>query len=366
MAYFTYIKRTSNIHVLRRLLNLDKQELPETIKYVAAKLLTNKKIDVYHQNNGKLFPNNTDDFRRYTETQKNISKLIQDKVTHTSAKEWSPSGIITVVYYLARARAPLNKQTEDIFRKKVDEITQLNVIDLWQALWAINALKLTVPLKPFKHYIDHNATLIFCGARSKNISSVLNALSVLGQALDTATLLYIGTNYLQRSSGNHNFKDDTNLCNALVSQVVRTRHYIKHTDDRINHPGKINEVKQSQLVYTTQDVIQSCINQLNTSDLEGVADLLDAVVKFTTWARKDWTEKVYRLLEVINRCIKQSIDIPEDCQGNIQPKVLTVVLRCILETRIYNPELFNNISIVYSNQPQVWSARGKLLKQRLT
>ncbi|ORM41847.1 uncharacterized protein BXIN_0576 [Babesia sp. Xinjiang] len=375
MAPFSYLRRATDARILRRLLSLDESALPQKIKFVAAKALGAKQPDVHDSCDTNSQSLRQKAFKRHDVAKGDLAALIQERVSHTSPEEWTTSAIIAVVYYLSRAQVPLLRDTEDIFRRKVAQTDELNLIDIWQALSAASALRVNIPVENLKRHIEVNTHQLLTGARCKNVSSALNAISAYGEALATSTLVNIAKHYLTDMQQTTDFKDASNFVNALVLQTSFTM------KERRNQLGDPKETGQQDiwksLIKAVYDVIQDSNERMEPTcnDLEGMADVLDAMVMFNDVNHIDdlqytqTVQQIHRLVDKIHKCLIESLSVvdlqshaPEDndklSRRNVEPRVLRVILRCLISARLNHKGLLGAIVDVYRKRPDVWSAQG--------
>ncbi|GBE59301.1 double-stranded DNA-binding domain containing protein [Babesia ovata] len=375
MVPFSYLRRAKGSGVLRRLLELDDNVLPQTIKFVAAKALNDRKYPPQPAHT----PGSGNYSTKYA-THKpvardyggDVAELIQEKVAHTSAEQWTPSAIITVVYYLSEAGVCLESATRDLFVRKVTEADNLNIIDLWQALTAASRLRIYIPVGKLKQHLETNTEALLRPSRCRNVSSAIRAFSTCGEALDALTLQLISSHYLDEMSAAVDFKDATNFANALAMQCsllcAKSKDETKDDGGRATLDGDLAEAVDRVIDDTRMRTKDS------DADLEGIADTFDAIVQTMQWrsfgeeayARR--VEQMQNLVSSINSRIgavdvsyavnsdSKSRNAPKETKA--EPRVLRVVLRCLMQAGIYHPELIDKIFYLYRRQPQSWSAYG--------
>ncbi|GFE52991.1 methyl-accepting chemotaxis factor, putative [Babesia ovis] len=380
MAPFTYVKRATDARTLQRLLNSERHALPETIKFVAVRALGTKHGNVLTQSDVKTVHSQiqyTDKRLGYNRDRLELATVIQERVAHTSVDDWAPSAIITVSYYLAKAGIPLWSHTEDIFRRKVAQNDGLNVLDIWQALWLSNVCKIDIDIDLLKHYIDTNAKLLFRSARCKNVSSVLNALSAFNKALDGKTLEFLARHCMLKQRDITSLKDISNFCNALATQLsIYNKAKVDCADTEGHRPRDPGDNISNSLREIAYAAIEDSISRIEAGcqDIEGMTDVLDAMVKVNEstpsgGGHSRRIEQMQQLVNQIDKCLQKSIALEQAdrqdlealkkfAKRNAEPRILKVVLRCLVQAGLWHMPLVSNIIDLYRKKPERWSARG--------
>ncbi|GIX61724.1 apoptosis-related protein [Babesia caballi] len=374
MVPFAYLRRATDVGALQRLLRLQEHVVPQTIKFVAARALGSPDSpgEGDYAVKGGLGSGGTAVERgRAKEGRLEIAELIQESIAHTKAEEWETSSIITVVYYLSKARVPLKEATRAIFSQKVTQVHELNVLDFWQALQAARTLRVEVPVRALRRHFEDNVGALLAGASCKNVYSVLSAFSACGEALSTWALEVTAAHYREKIQRPVDFRDCTNFANALAVQVDLA---LEAGEGIVGGHGRRRD-GAGRLTKIVDDLIEECIGSVhgNCADIEGMADLLDTMVMARRWrgsndedARRavgmqELADEIYRSLtgaETTSVPVGDSSNVEWEMNRHQQPRVLRVVLRCLRRAGLLHPQLLATIVDRYRRRPTSWSAQG--------
>ncbi|CDR97260.1 hypothetical protein, conserved [Babesia bigemina] len=377
MVPFSYLRRAKGSGVLRRLLELDDSVLPQTIKFVAAKALKDRNIPpqaVHSHLSGGTSAKCAAREPAARDYGRDVAALIQEKVAHTSAEQWTPSAIITVVYYLSESGVRLEAATRELFVRKVADAENLNIIDLWQALTAASRSRLDIPVGRLKRHLESNAETLLRPSRCRNVYSALRAFSTCGEALDPLTLQQIASHYLNKMSAAVDFKDASNFANALAAQASIL--WARRKNESMDGGGRAAHVGAA-LADAIDGVIDHTLMRANDSDadVEGIADTFDAVVQTMQWTKfsdETYARRVAQMQHLVSGInsrigavgVSAVASSGHESRGNpkaaqrAEPRVLRVVLRCLVRAGIHHPELIDKVLHLYRTQPQSWSAHG--------
>ncbi|KAK1445014.1 hypothetical protein BgAZ_109200 [Babesia gibsoni] len=354
MVPFSYLKRVTDVNVLRRLLCLEEQAAPQTIKVVAANALKGITASSYRNVNKEGC------------SSLQLASLIQKKIRQSDAKEWSPSAIISVVHYLSEARAPLAEDIRSLLLEKTLNASGLNLLDLSQLLSAGKRLNITLPLEYFKEYVSDNIHGLLVTGSCKNAYSLLNAFSSHGIALDPKTLLYIEKHFHRDYSTVESFIDMSNFCNSLSLQV--------NLAYRSGHCSR--DKAYNELLNALKLLIDRCITEVESGnvDLEAAVDVLDSLVLWSISKGDDvegavMCSRVYKLLDVVHDMLKvdngmstygygDNMSNRSSSCSHIQPRVLRIVLRNMVVTGVEHPELLKRMMQIYCTDASKWSHGG--------
>lgn len=303
-----------------------------------------------------------------------LSSLLQEKIRQTTADEWETSAIIAVVYYLACAGTDLSDVTKSILIKKIAKTHDLNLIDLWQLLAAAKRLSIKLPLQRLKHHLEGNVEQLLVNGSCKNVSSVLYGFSACGITIKPEVLQYIAEYYRKEMAHRSPFKDAANFINCFAMHVNMI---YKGAEGRVDNLPDGHASVTGGLLGTLGSLIQECKEGVkeNSDDLEGLVDVLDAVMVYQCCRLPDGHDcrqqyiVIEHLLKTICRSIKGSAEFPlhkvdllgsekRSASRSVEPRVLRVILRNLVLAGMQQPELFAQIMGYYRFQPFKWSAQG--------